>query len=583
MQHHHSDSTFYAENAELHEARLMESNRIARVLLRSAFAVFAVLAWAACLEGTYHEYRQTRAAVAQRDANLASAVQNYSAQLTRSARAVHLMVRGLLAEGSHSDTEIMEVLADRLRANGDAFAELGVCLPDGRVLPSATPGGALTPQACKALIAATAPGPNLSAPAALESGNRLLLPLTLSFQGDEGEFLGVGVALVPAERMLGLMDATQLADRTVVGLVGTDGSLRTAWRSQAGHERGRARLEPLAAQVRPGATFTAIDGDDYLVSWRDVPNQPLGVFVATARDDAFAAYSSRRLRIVVLCSLLTATLGLGYLLMHRMGRDSLVRARALSRARSQLVALNDDLDNQVKVRTQLLERACKDLEQFSYTVAHDVRTPLASIAGFAAALEPAVAQSRDPRHAQYLQRIQTCAAHMDSLTRQLLKVAQGSRSALSFHDVDLTALAEEVVVGLRHADPARRVEVSIAPNLRAHGDRTLLRQVLENLLGNAWKFSAQQASAAIAFEGKPGEAMGSFVVRDNGVGFDSDASEGLFQPFKRLHSAEAFQGTGVGLATVQRIVTLHGGSVWCQSRRGQGAEFFFTLPAPGMA
>jgi signal transduction histidine kinase len=271
-----------------------------------------------------------------------------------------------------------------------------------------------------------------------------------------------------------------------------------------------------------------------------------------------------------------------YHLLARMQAEGIARSRALFQARRDLQQANERLDREVQERTAQLEHAYRDLETFSYAVAHDVRAPLASIAGFAGALQAGLAADGNEKHQHYLRRIQSNAAHMDELTRHLLELGRLTRSPLERQPVDLSALAAEVLDRLRETEPERNVVTEIERGLTAHGDRALLRQVLENLLGNAWKFSSKRVQAHIAFHRDPGAATRGetvFVVQDDGQGFDSDQAPGLFQPFRRMHDREEFPGTGVGLATVQRIVALHGGRVWARSRRDEGARFCFSLPA----
>jgi signal transduction histidine kinase len=278
----------------------------------------------------------------------------------------------------------------------------------------------------------------------------------------------------------------------------------------------------------------------------------------------------------------TIGLAAAYHMLARMQAEGVARSRALFRARRELEQANERLDREVQERTAQLEHAYRDLETFSYAVAHDVRAPLASIAGFAQALEAGIAADGNEKHQHYLRRIQSNAAHMDELTRNLLELGRLTRSPIERQPVDLSALAAEVLERLREMEPARIVATEIERGLTARGDRALLRQVLENLLGNAWKFSSKQAQAHIAFRRDPGAAAPGetvFVIEDDGQGFDSDEAPGLFQPFRRMHDREEFPGTGVGLATVQRIVALHGGRVWARSRRGAGARFCFSLPA----
>ena len=261
--------------------------------------------------------------------------------------------------------------------------------------------------------------------------------------------------------------------------------------------------------------------------------------------------------------------------------------RERKRAREEILQLNASLEDRVQQRTGQLEFANKQLAAFSYSVSHDLRTPLSSIGGFSTLLVRELeggAASERSRH--YLARIRAGVVQMGELIDALLSLAQVSRTSLRWETVDLSALAQKILEGYRERGPGRAALFDIQPELLAQGDARLLLQVLDNLLGNAWKFSSQQPQSLIAFrreQSAGGEAV--YVVRDNGVGFDMAYSEKLFGAFERLHNVAEFAGTGIGLATVHRIITRHGGRVWAESAPGHGAAFYFTLgdaPAGGL-
>jgi signal transduction histidine kinase len=229
-----------------------------------------------------------------------------------------------------------------------------------------------------------------------------------------------------------------------------------------------------------------------------------------------------------------------------------------------------------------LERANRELDAFSYSVSHDLRAPLRAIDGFSRALVEDCGAALDERGQAYVERICRNVALMTTLIDDLLELARISRTAMSTDTVDLSGLAAEVVADLRRAHGDRTVDVEIAEGLLARGDRRLLQVVLVNLIGNAWKFTSRSARARIEFGRHPGDEP-TFFVRDNGAGFDMQYASRLFGAFQRLHSSREFEGTGVGLATVQRIVARHGGRVWAEAAVGLGATFFFSLPArPGV-
>lgn len=241
-----------------------------------------------------------------------------------------------------------------------------------------------------------------------------------------------------------------------------------------------------------------------------------------------------------------------------------------------ILFLNEELTQQAS----RLEAVNKELESFSYSVSHDLRAPLRGIAGFAQALEEHAGDRLDETDRSYLQRVQRAAQRMGLLIDDLLKLSRLSRADMKFVEVDLAALACATVANLRAAEPDREVEIVIGPSIRVAGDPALLRVVLENLLENAWKFTSRSPGARIEFTGSP--VPGGKVactVRDNGAGFDMRYAHKLFGPFQRLHTQAEFPGSGIGLATVQRIIRRHGGDVTATGEINHGAAFEFTLEA----
>jgi PAS domain S-box-containing protein len=251
------------------------------------------------------------------------------------------------------------------------------------------------------------------------------------------------------------------------------------------------------------------------------------------------------------------------------------------RAEEELRALNHELDERVRSRTSSLKAAFEELESFSYSVSHDLRGPLRAIHGFASVLDseltrPAVTGLSDTALSS-LQRILRAALRMEHLVDDLLELSRVTRLPLQRQPVDLSALAQEICDSMRASDPARDCEISIQPGMLVAGDVGLLRIALDNLLRNAWKFSAPTPHARIEVgsEGKGSHVV--IYVRDNGVGFDMAHSDKLFSPFNRLHREGEFDGTGIGLALVQRIIRRHNGRVWARAEPGTGATFCFTL------
>jgi signal transduction histidine kinase len=224
-----------------------------------------------------------------------------------------------------------------------------------------------------------------------------------------------------------------------------------------------------------------------------------------------------------------------------------------------------------------LERVNEELETFSYSVSHDLRGPLRAIGGFSKALQDGYADRLDEQGRHYLERVQSATRRMSQLIEALLGLARLTRSPLNRERVDITSLAREILVELGARDPERAAGCQVEEGLEADADPRLIAALLENLLGNAWKYSSKEASARIEVGREPRDGEAVFFVRDNGVGFDMAHAKGLFTPFQRLHSDAQFEGTGIGLVTVQRIVARHGGRVWAEASPGRGATFFFTL------
>lgn len=240
------------------------------------------------------------------------------------------------------------------------------------------------------------------------------------------------------------------------------------------------------------------------------------------------------------------------------------------------VQVYSELEKRVRDRTVQLEATNKELEAFSYSVSHDLRAPLRTINGFARILQNDHGVTLAPEGRDCLERVCRAAERMDALIVDLLNLARVTRTESRRDAVNLGAIALDVVATLNSQDTKRRVDFVCAPDLMVHGDAHLLKIALENLLGNAWKFTARQATARIELGVQPGSPP-VYFVRDNGAGFDMTYAAKLFAPFQRLHSADEFPGTGIGLATVLRIVRKHGGRIWAEGRVGEGATISFTL------
>ncbi|MCG8556480.1 MAG: ATP-binding protein [Proteobacteria bacterium] len=261
---------------------------------------------------------------------------------------------------------------------------------------------------------------------------------------------------------------------------------------------------------------------------------------------------------------------------HRVQHTTVTAVRALDgKGYYALFAVQDVSDLTRLVRSA--REANAELEAFTYSVSHDLRAPLRSIDGFGEALEEECGPVLSDDGRQYLERLRAAARRMGTLIDDLLHLSRVTTMDMQRGGVDMSRLVEAIGDSLRRTEPSREVDLVVAPNVTAQGDEHLLRVALENLVGNAWKFTGRREAARIEFGLENMGANKVYFVRDNGAGFDMDHANKLFEVFQRLHSASEFEGTGIGLATVQRIIRRHGGKIWGKGKTDKGATMYFTL------
>jgi light-regulated signal transduction histidine kinase (bacteriophytochrome) len=242
-----------------------------------------------------------------------------------------------------------------------------------------------------------------------------------------------------------------------------------------------------------------------------------------------------------------------------------------------LLQAHDDLERRVQERTAELTASKGELEAFSYSVSHDLRAPLRSIDGFSQALLEDYQDKIDDSGKDYLRRVRAATQRMSALIDDLLNLARVTRAEMKTEPIDLAPMARSIAADLQTEQPGRTVDFIIEDNLTVNADPRLMRVVMENLLGNAWKYTSRHNSARVEVGRHASNGKSTFFVRDNGAGFDQQYASRLFGAFQRLHSATEFPGTGVGLATVQRIIRRHGGEVWAEAQIQKGATLYFTL------
>lgn len=246
-------------------------------------------------------------------------------------------------------------------------------------------------------------------------------------------------------------------------------------------------------------------------------------------------------------------------------------------AEQKIQLLNIELERRVAERTAELQTANRELEAFSYSVSHDLRTPLRAIDGFSKALLKHYAEHFDEQAQDYLNRVRAASQRMGQLIDDLLKLSRVSRTEMQQSLVNMSDIAWRIFDDLKRLQPERQVQLNVAANLNVVGDTNLLHIVLENLLGNAWKFTKNREPVVIEFGVAELAGKKTYFVRDNGAGFDMTYMDKLFGAFQRLHTTADFEGTGIGLATVQRIIRRHGGEIWAEAAVDKGATFYFTL------
>jgi signal transduction histidine kinase len=420
-------------------------------------------------------------------------------------------------------------------------------------------------------------GFDIGSPGHHQVGSRVSTPLTRQIFDAAGKYLGTAGAAIShayfgaVYRELGLSDRDTIlvihASRQVVlihhpqndAVIGTAAS----WPSVSGTPADARSL------VLTGASDT--DPVDSIRAYRRLADRPLIIAASRPVEVALTDFYVHRRYIVAAAGLMLALLGALAFSLHRVAslRDA---------EREALAELNASLEERVRQRTEELEQSNRELLSFSYSISHDLRAPLRAINGFAHALAEDYGERLDAAGRDYIARLAKASLRMGELIDALLKLASVSRQALKIAPTDVSAIAREILDELTTTTPERLVQYHVEDALNIDADPTLIRNALQNLLGNAWKFSRDSHPAIIQVGGRPHGEEQLFYVTDNGIGFDMAHAGKLFEPFQQLHARGGFEGSGIGLASVRRIIERHGGTIWVESAPGAGTTVFFTLP-----
>jgi signal transduction histidine kinase len=408
------------------------------------------------------------------------------------------------------------------------------------------------------------------------------IPVTRRIPGPNDAFGGVVGATLDPRRLEAFYKDLGLGPGVVLVLLRADGILLARFPAnetlQPGIDVSNTRLFP-APQQGPSGVIRApsILGGERIFAFRRIPELALLVSVSQDVDPILAPWRRDTTELAGgLAAVLLALFPLVWLALRQIARRA-GDERRMQAAAEEVRRLNEGLEEMVRERTAELQGVNEDLEAFSYSVSHDLRAPLRAIRGFTGLLREDY-KGRLPAEAfVLLARVDSSAKRMNALIDNLLGLARVSRQDIRRAQVDLSALGAEIAAEFAEANPLREVEFSATPGLVATADPVLVRIVLENLIGNAWKYTEKHPQPRVELGQEPG-SKATFYIRDNGAGFDMQSAGQLFRPFQRLHGTGEFEGTGIGLATVERIVRRHGGRVWAEAEPERGATFRFTLP-----
>ncbi|GAB2884004.1 hypothetical protein GCM10027046_10630 [Uliginosibacterium flavum] len=412
-------------------------------------------------------------------------------------------------------------------------------------------------------------------PPSVDTSGHWFIPIEQGARDAQGQVLGSVFTLLATEDFSDFFRETQLTPQDRFSLLSLNGQLLLHFPAEANDAPPDfASLLIQASRDRNAVSFetTYQFGDSrHIGVFRLLRDLPLIAVVSRPTDVARAGFLAMKQRLVWGVTALSILLAL---LAWRIHAD----ARRHEQARTVLGRLNANLEARVGRRTAELEQSNRELIAFSYSISHDLRAPLRAINGFAHALKEDYGDKFDAQGRDYLDRIYRASVRMGELIDELLSLANVSRAPLTIRKVDLSTMAQEIIDDLRISSPGREVIFDAQPEMHAEGDEALLRNALSNLLHNAWKFTRAKRPATISLTAQEEGEFLRFTLSDNGIGFDMAHAKRLFQPFQQLHVNQGFGGTGIGLASVRRIIERHGGSIWAEANTDEGARFIFLLP-----
>ncbi|KAB2970471.1 ATP-binding protein [Zoogloea sp.] len=420
-------------------------------------------------------------------------------------------------------------------------------------------------------------GVDIGIPLRSPLSGRWITPLTRQIFDASGKYLGTAGAAISHPYFEGVYKELQLAQKDTIMILHANRASLLIHHPLADNLIGSSVAGSpaigLDVQQRSRIVTAPFPGDpeERITAYRRLADRPLIVGTSRPVADALTDYQAHRERIITAAGVMTTLLAALALLLHQ-------DTRRRDADRQVLAELNASLEERVHRRTEELEHSNRELLNFSYSVSHDLRAPLRAINGFSHALEEDYGQKLDDTGREYLARLRKASLRMGELIDELQKLASVSRHTLRVEQTDVSAIAQDILDDLAAVSGGRHVQAHVEPGLTADADPTLIRNALENLLGNAWKFTRDSHPPIIHVGGRPHGAEKLFYVTDNGIGFDMEHANKLFQPFQQLHKREGFEGSGIGLASVRRIIERHGGTIWAESSPGAGTTMFFTLP-----